>query len=461
MKRPNILFLMTDEQKFDTFSYNNPVVKTPNLDKLISESIFFNNAYCSNPSCIPSRAAILTGKYPTVCECPTYITKLPKEEKTFMTSLQEAGYYTAVVGKQHFAESEISHGYDYEKIVDGHSPKGDKIEIKPYLEFLKDNDVNPDDCTKGYQLLSGVWSVDEKYHIDNFVGEEGRKWLENHIASNSDDKPWFFTLSFPGPHMPFDGEGTSYTDEYDLEDMTRPGSEYGDLESKPPHYKKLNPKAYIDQYPEDAFKHTKRSYYANMSLIDNQVGKVIKMLKDTGMYDNTLIIYSTDHGDFMGDFGMVSKAQYLSEGLMHVPLFVKPPIAEFKGYEVNDYVTNIDIASTCLTAAGAEDKISYYMENHPYTDYWTKDKVEPRKYLYMEAHNLKGIIEDGIKVIYYVEREYGELYDLNNDPLERNNLWNDEKYSSYKMKALGRIINEMFRLSPKSYMKWNVKAPQI
>ena len=96
--RPDILFLMTDEQKLDTFGYNNPVVKTPCLDALIKDSIFFTNAYCSNPSCIPSRAAIATGKYPTVCRCPTYISRLPEEETTFMTGLQEAGYWTASRG---------------------------------------------------------------------------------------------------------------------------------------------------------------------------------------------------------------------------------------------------------------------------------------------------------------------------------------------------------------------------
>ena len=115
--RPNIIFLMTDQQRFDAMGKVNPVVQTPNLDRLAGESVFFTNGYCTNPSCVPSRAAIMTGKYPSECQVPAFISKLPESETTFMTRLQRLGYYTAVVGKQHFAGSTISRGYDYEMIV--------------------------------------------------------------------------------------------------------------------------------------------------------------------------------------------------------------------------------------------------------------------------------------------------------------------------------------------------------
>lgn len=464
MARPNILFIMTDEQKWDTFSYNNPYIKTPNLDKLIKDSIFFNHAYCSNPSCVPSRAAIVTGKYPTRCECPTFITQLPEHEKTFMTKLQESGYYTAVVGKQHFAGSKIYRGYDFETIVDGHSPAGFPDRIIPYIDYLKDHGITYDQVYTNNLISGGEWFGDIKYHIDWFIGEEGKKWLHNHYETTKTEttpQPWFFTLSFPGPHQPYDGEGTEFSNLYDLEDMKRPESIALDLDQKPPHYKKMNPNAYIDQYSKDIFKRTKRSYYANMSLIDQKVGEVIQLLKDMNQYDNTMIIFSTDHGDFMGDFGLITKAQYLSEGLMHIPLFIKPPIKDFKGYEVDDYVTNIDIASTCLTVSNATNKITNDMENHPFNHYWEKNNVIPREYVYMEAHDLKGIIENGIKVIYYVDRDYGEIYNLIDDPLERINLWNDESYQFIKMKAMARIINKQFHFSPKSDMKWNVNDPII
>lgn len=463
MKRPNILFLMTDEQKFDTFGFVNSVLKTPNLDKLISNSVFFNNAYCSNPSCVPSRAAIVTGKYPTACQCPTYISTLPKDEVTFMAKLQEAGYYTAVVGKQHFDASEIYKGYDYECIVDGHSQTAPYENIVAFAEYLKEKGVYKVKQVGEKLICGSEWTGDIENHIDYFIGEKGREWLANHIDTTkaADAKPWFMTLSFPGPHQPYDCEGTAYADNYNLADMTLEESKVADLETKPPHYKHLNPRAYIDQYDEELYRRTKRSYYANMSLIDEKIGEVIAMLKEKDEYDNTLIIFSTDHGDFMGDFGLVTKAQYLSEGLMHVPLFVKPPIKDFQGFRTNDLVTNIDIASTCLTAAKAPEKITEHMENHPYNDYWEKDTVSARDYVYMEAHDIKGVIRDGIKTLYYVERDYGELYDLNTDPAERINLWDDPKYQTAKMAGMAKIIDKMFWLSPKSSMRWNVNAPKI
>lgn len=150
-RRPNILFIMTDQQRYDTLSRVNSEIKTPYLDALSRDSVFFKNAYCSNPSCVPSRAAIMTGKFPSECKCPTFITKLPVEEKTFMTRLQEAGYHTAVIGKQHFAGSLIKKGYDEEMIVDGHGAFAEPETIQLYLDYLEENGVDKksltiDDC---------------------------------------------------------------------------------------------------------------------------------------------------------------------------------------------------------------------------------------------------------------------------------------------------------------------------
>lgn len=464
MSRPNILFFMTDEQRYDTLSWNNPVMKTPNLEQLAKNSLDFVNARSSNPSCIPSRAAIVTGKYPTVCQCPTFITKLPKDETTFMTKLQQAGYYTSVVGKQHFAHSEIARGYDYEMIVDGHGPKGNPAEIGPYLDYLEREGVRNSTHSLDDLIVGGTWLTDVKYHIDSFIGMEGNKWLKHHLESQDEDskKPWFYTVSFPGPHQPYDCEGTKYADLYDLKDMNLSESTYDDLKQKPHFYYDLNPRAHAVRYSEETFRRTKRSYYANISLIDEKIGEIIQTLKDHNQYDNTLIIFTADHGDFMGDYGLLTKAQYLCDSLMRVPLLVKPPIKDYQGRQVEDYVTNINIASTCLKVAGAEDLITEDMENHPFTDYWENpDFHSQEEYLYMEAHDLKGIIMDDTKVIYYVDRDYGELYDLKKDPKERFNLWDDPDYQDIKHRAMGKIIDKMFKMSPKSNIHWNRNAPSI
>lgn len=464
MSQPNIIFLMTDEQRWDTFSYNNPAIKTPHLDALIGESVFFKHAYCSNPSCVPSRAAIVTGKHPTACACPTFISKLPAEQTTFMTKLQQVGYTTAVVGKQHFAGSEIYHGYDFEEIVDGHFPTAKYKAIAPYADYLAQEGVDPAALVQAGEAMERTWTGDVKHHIDWFIGEEGKRWLKNHHeASKGCDaqKPWVFTLSFPGPHQPYDALGTPYADWYKAEDMPDSPSCAADLAQKPPHYQTMKQTARMEEYPKEVLQKTKQSYYANMSLIDEKIGEVVALLKELGEYDNTMILYSSDHGDFMGDYGLVAKAQYLCDSLMRVPLFIKPPLQSFKGFEVADYVTNIDIASTCLHVAHAPELIGQNMENHPYHLYWQQDQVTPADYLFMEAHDLKGTIENEIKVIYYVNRPYGEIYDLKDDPYERINLWDNPNYQDAKMRAMTRIIDRLFAFSPSSEMEWNTGAPKI
>ena len=174
--RPNILFIMTDEQRFDHLGRVNPAVKTPHLDALANDGVLFSRAYTPNPSCVPARAGIFTGKYPHQCAAPTFITYLPAHEKTFMSYLQEAGYYTAVIGKQHFGESKIERGYDYEDIIDSHSPAPQNTNRNSYNQWLWDSGFkhrseliqgNPD--IRRYS----EWKADPKYHVDHYVGDRG------------------------------------------------------------------------------------------------------------------------------------------------------------------------------------------------------------------------------------------------------------------------------------------------
>lgn len=460
MKRPNILFIMTDQQRFDTFGRNNSVIKTPNLDSLIEDSVFFENARCSNPSCVPSRAGIMTGKMPSECACPAYITDLPQSETTFMSRLQDAGYHTAVIGKQHFANSKIEKGYDEEMIIDGHGSFAPPNDIAHYIKFLAKNGIDPDSVYKRTSISGGEWRVDVKYHIDNFIGDLGREWVEK--QDKNQEKPWFFNLSFSGPHHPYDLDGTKYADLYKLEDMAVPNSSYEDLMEKPEHFRKMDMYSdiYLKNHTLEQFQKSKRSYYANMTLMDEKIGEVIQALKDKDLYDDTMIVFTTDHGDFLGDYGLMEKLQCLSDSLMRVPLFVKPPVKGFKGITIADEVLNIDIASTCLVLA--EEKVPEELSNYPYVGYWNSSAYKNvRDEIFMEAGAIKGVIVDGVKVISYVGREYGELYDLKKDAEEVENLWNATEYQAVKMKGLQLIINYMYKAIPESSVPWNIGTPEI
>lgn len=485
-KRPNILFIMTDEQRYDTVGYRNKEVITPNLNALKEESIDFSCAYTSNPSCIPARAAIFTGRYPSQCGVPGYMSALPEKEVTFMKLLQDGGYHTAVVGKQHFGRSKIERGYDYEDIVDEHEPPeaisleitGDYFglpanktissTVSSYVKYLYDNGFRRGN--ELYRMVNdkGIYEFfgDEKYYVDSYIGNRGVEWLDNQRPT---DKPWFFTLSFPGPHMPFDGLGLPDADQYKKEKISVPNTDVSDLFHKPPHYLDI-----VKKYGDiDLINHTspngftkeelrlmRKAYYANMSLIDRKIGEVIQKLKDLNLYENTLIIFTSDHGDYMGDFGVASKAQYPSEALMRIPFLMKPPIAGYKGYEERSLISSVQVAATCLQTAGIP--VPSNMPERSLTQFYENgDKVVRATEVYMDIRDIRAIRDERYKLAYYMGREYGEFYDLAVDPEEKYNLWNEPSIQREKERLLKKLMDKTISLGENMSVEWHPTAPSI
>lgn len=483
-KKPNILLIMTDEQRFDAVGYANKEVHTPYLDALAQDSVVFRHAYASNPSCIPSRAAMFTGRYPSQCGAPCYITPLNADETTFMTRLQDAGYHTGCIGKQHFWTFGGRRGYDYEDIVDYHAPMRDiSPEVDPRDFGLPGNHTVTDRACSyqrflyesgfrhGEELYEAVsehgvyrWKADEKYHVDAFLGDRAVDWLD---AGRPKDRPWFLHLSFPGPHMPFDGIGLSDAAHYDLQRISLPQTSVEDLHEKPEYYRHLADKythrdaqtgAVQPGLGEEEIRLMRLAYYANMSLIDRKVGQVIEKLKAFGLYDDTLILFTSDHGDYMGDYGMATKAQYLSEALLRVPLLLKPAQSGFVGRAEDGLVSNIQIPATCLEAAdvpiprnGKQGSLLAYVNG----------QAEGPKTLYAEGRDLRSIRDERFKLIYYAKRPYGELYDLAVDPQERHNLWSDPAFEGEKQRLIRLLLDQVISLGENMDVPWNVGAPQI
>ncbi|MCC9076037.1 sulfatase-like hydrolase/transferase [Litorilinea aerophila] len=485
--RPNILLIMTDQQRHDAVGYVNPEVQTPHLNQLAQESVLFTNAYTTNPSCIPARAAIFTGKYPSQCGVPTYMTYLPKHEVTFMKRLQEAGYYTAVIGKQHFWKSEIDKGYDYLEIIDEHfPPRRIHKEVDPsrfglpsnstvldsassYICFLADSGF-----TEGSQLFEKVpstkevyrWKADERYHVDAFVGDRGVAWIRNQRPVG---KPWFLTLSFPGPHTPFDGIGLPDEALYEQVEISLPSTAPEDIFQKPPHFRHLlkryceldeTAQAIRSRMSDAEIRLMRKSYYANVSLIDRKIGAVIEALKECGDYENTLILFLSDHGDFLGDFGMAQKMQCLSEVLMRIPFLIKPPIQGFRGYQENSFVSSVEVAATCLATAGCE--VPPDISRRSLTQFFNQTEAPVRwDEIYMEARDIRGIRVGQYKLAYYAEREYGELYDLASDPEERVNLWFDGQFQEIKHRLMTRLLDKLIQLGHNMHVIWHPDTPPI
>jgi arylsulfatase len=450
-KQPNILFLMTDEHRADSVGYMNPLIQTPHLDRLAEQSVVFTNAYSTSPSCVPARAAIYTGRYPSQCGAPTYITYLPASEITFMERLQSAGYYTAAIGKQHFGESGVRHGYDYEDLVD---VEGGAAGSTSYLKMLRAGDA-PKQLRKPAGRFVSTWTAEQRFHIDDFVGEQAKVWLRDRCPRG---RPWFATVSFHGPHQPFDGLGLSYERLYAGKRINLPETNASHLSGKPPHFGAQ--KSLSGDLSEEDIRRMRLSYYSKISMIDEKIGGILTALKERGEYDNTLIVFTADHGDFMGDFGLVYKAQYLSEVLMRIPLLAKPPIAGFQGRRESAFVQNFDIAPTCLALSGA--RIPPDMSAQDLSPFWRSPEAAPRRqYCFMDGHGLQGVRDERWKLVHYRDREYGEFYDLRNDPWEKKNLWNESSLAPIKARLQGALLNHLTGITRRSEAEWNDGAPKI
>lgn len=484
--KPNILFIMTDEQRFDAVGYRNPQVLTPHLDELQREGIDCSRAYTTNPSCIPARAAIFTGRYPSQCGVPGYMSALPAKETTFMKLLRDGGYYTAVVGKQHFWKSDIERGYDYEDIVDEHEPPKDVSlevyegyfglpanktvsgEVSSYVKFLYENGFRHG--SELYRLINdkGIYEFfgDEAYYVDTYIGNRGIQWLKEKRPT---DCPWFLTLSFPGPHMPFDGIGLPDAEQYDERSLSLPDTRVEDLFPKPPHYldivKKFGTVDYQnhtspDGFTDDEIRLMKKAYYSNITLIDRKIGEVVETLKALGLYEDALIIFTSDHGEYMGDFGVATKAQYPSEALMRIPFLLKPPIAGYKGYEEHSFISSVDIAATCLDAAGLS--VPGNMAGKSLTRFYDgQDRPHRDRELYMEARDIRAIRDGRYKLAYYAGRIYGEFYDLLIDPGEKYNLWDEPGVQREKERLLHCLLDRMVNLGGDMETVWHPMAPPI
>jgi arylsulfatase len=450
-RRPNVLFLMTDEHRADCVGYVNPVVRAPNLDALARDGVAFTNAYSTSPSCVPARAAIYTGQYPSQCGAPTYITYLPRTATTFMERLRKSGYHTAAIGKQHFGKSGVEHGYDYEDLVDGESVNREDS----YWRYLHDAGMTPKDMRAPAGKFASRWKADPRFHIDDYVGERGLQYLRDKCPV---DKPWFLTVSFHGPHQPFDGLGLPTEKQYDGITMPKPATTAADLKDKPPHFADLASRN-GGLRPEE-IDNIRRSYLSKITFIDGKIGKIVAALKARGEYDNTLIVFTADHGDYMGEFGMVYKAQYLSEALMRIPMLAKPPVAGFQSRREDAFVQNFDIAATSLTAAGVAIPVD--MTSRDLSPFWTgKGEAARRKFCFMDAQGIQGVRDNRWKLVHYRDREYGELYDLANDPAEKRNLWNDPRAVAEKTRLTNVLLDHIIAILPRSEDEWNVGAPKI
>lgn len=478
-RMPNVLWICTDQQRYDTLGcYGNDFIVTPNLDKLAKQGVLFEQAYCQCPVCTPSRSSFLTGRYPRTNRCRQNGQMIPSDERLVSKILEEQGYYCGLSGKLHLAPCSPDVCSISEKRIDdgfhefhwSHHPAGIGTGGVPesggcnwlgneYSRWLFEqgqnfqrNDADP------YGLVQT--GVPERYHQTTWCMEKAERWID-YVSAYDKSQPWFYMVNMFDPHHAFDPP-KELLDKYSerMERFPLPNYKPGELEHKPQFQQMDHKGAYhvpgsyaYDQMSDHEHKIIKASYYAMIELIDHAVGSAMACLERNGILEDTIIIFTSDHGEMMGDHGIYLKGPYFYEGMTHIPLIIswKNQFTENKRSRAMTELT--DIVPTILECAGIQEPgiqgKSLLSILRGETEDW-----EYRKNVYCEYYdampwhdNPKAwatMVFDGrYKLCRYHSTNEGELYDLERDPDETVNLWGKKEYQIMQSEMLVQLADRM------------------
>lgn len=423
--KPNIVFIMADQMAAPALPmYGHKVVKAPNLERLANTGVVFENSYCNFPLCSPSRASMLTGKLCSRIGAYDNGAELPASIPTFIHHLRRLGYHTCLSGKMHFIGPDQLHGFEERLTMDIYPPDfvwtGDWE--KGIVSFGDVNNVlNAGPCRRSMQL-----------DYDEEVFNCAKQKIYD-IARDKEKPPFFLAASFTHPHDPYTVT-PKYWDRYNHNDIDMPQVNKIPIERLDTHSRGIYKCHKIDQttISEEQIRNARHGYYGAISYIDDKVGQLIDTLEDAGLMENTIIIFTSDHGDMMGERGLWFKKTFW-EWASRVPLIFNAP-TYFKNRRVDLNVSLVDLFPTILELAGG--KMSDVI-----------DQIDGRSLYNLLRGNDEGwpdtvyseVLAEGVVVPHIMIRRgqfkymYGEddkplLFDLVADPHELNNLSGQSKY---------------------------------
>ena len=364
--RPNILVILTDQQRQDSLAcYGNDWIETPNLNGIADRSFVFENAYVTQPVCTPSRASIMTGLYPHAVGLHRNNIPLPSDCPTIAERISE-DYYCAYYGKWHLGNDMIQqHGFDrWISVEDFHRVRATKREYRNveahYNDHLRKHGVEPPGLNKSYENWFASAGLTEEQTQAYFLGDSAADFIQRHPDSECGDMPFMLYVSFFEPHPPYTGP---LNDLYDPQEISvgpaflkRPddGSLLNRLRADYYMAGNLNPLGiddYHDLTAEDGWRRLRAQYFANVTLVDRQVGKMLDALRETGQLDNTIIVFTSEHGEMAGDHGMLEKRSMYEEA-SRVPLLIHVPGSEPDGAgesnRISGSVSLVDLVPTLI-----------------------------------------------------------------------------------------------------------------
>ncbi|WP_082433363.1 sulfatase [Flagellimonas eckloniae] len=476
-QRPNIVFIMSDDHAYQAISaYGHGLNDTPNIDRIAKEGAIFNKGFVTNSICAPSRAVMLTGKHSHVNGKVDNINAFNWDQENFAKTLQKSGYETALIGKIHLKG--LPQGFDYSNVLPGqgqyYSPdfieNGVKKNYPGYVTNVTTNIAldwleNKREMDKPFLLLyhqkapHRTWMPEEKYFSlfddktfdppANFFDDyEGRPAAAAHEMGIFKDMDLVYDLkmldkegkiqtkyrnSFQGRYNRMDEKQKEAWDAY--YDPVIADFKSRNLEGRELALWKYN------RYMQD--------YLRTIQSVDDGVGEVLDYLKENGLEENTIVVYTSDQGFYLGEHGWFDK-RFMYEESFRTPLLMKYPKEIEPGTVVDEMVQNLDFAPTFLDYAGAE--ISEEIQGESFRQLvngkvseW-RDAIYYTYYEFPAEHHVKrhyGVRTDRYKLIhFYYDIDHWELYDLEKDPSEMTNVYNDVSYSDVQ-KVMHERLKEM------------------
>ena len=430
-QQPHIILIMTDQQRGDCVGWSNPMVKTPHLDAIAREGVCFDNGYSTTPSSTPARAALLTGMSPWHHGMLGYgdVARIYKYELPRM--LRENGYYTFGIGKMHWFPQKSLHGFHGTLVDESGRIEQDGF-VSDYRDWFKLHapGQDPDALGIGWNdHTGGTYPLDEHLHPTYWTGETAVEFIHHYKC----DRPLFLKVSFARPHSPYDPP-QRYLDLYREADIPAPAK--GDWDAKFAGYPHSNSAAFGDYGDEHALD-SRRHYYASITFIDDQVGRIVEALKQEGLYDNALILFVSDHGDMLGDHYHWRKT-YAYEGASNVPYMIRLPrtmaMAVEPGTHLSQVVELRDVLPTFVEAAGG--KVPEDIDGKSILPLLQQKDAPWREYIDLEhatcysADNYWCALTDGkMKYIWFFHTGEEQLFNLQKDPQENENLAVKKKYA--------------------------------
>ena len=423
--RPNILFLMTDQQRGDCLGADgHPAVRTPNLDRIAEEGARYRNAYSSTPSCTPARACLLTGQSPWHHGMLGYGRVAEEYPHEMPRMLREAGYFTCAIGKNHFHPQRNPHGY--ERVILDESGRALSPNFRSdYRAWFWTQAPNSDPDATGIgwnDCTAGEYALPERLHPTVWTGDTAVRFLDSY----SRREPFFLKVSFARPHSPYDPPAR-YMREF--RDAEIPKASVGGWAADYRPRSSQRASLWHGDLGARQVRHSRQGYYASIRFIDDQIGRILEALHRRGEYENTLVLFVSDHGDMLGDHHHWRKC-YAYEASARIPMLVRWPeglVAAERG-QVRDEVAELrDVMPTFLAAAGvaAPESVVGRSLLEPVAGKasgW-RDYVDlEHNVCYSPSNHWNALTDGKWKYIYHALDGVEQLFDLGSDPGERRDL---------------------------------------